>query len=329
MSVAKRILAVVAVLLAAGLLLAAAWWSSRPAPDVVQGEVEATQVNVSAKVPARLASLAVREGQKVAKGDPVATLDSPEITARLQQAEAARAAAVAVRDKVVAGAREEEIRAAREVWQRALHARELAEKTFVRVERLHRDGVLPAQRRDEAEANLAASRDAEEAAKAAYEMAVNGARSEDKAAAAAAVERASAAIAEVEAWRAETTLAAPVTGEVWRTLVEAGELVGAGYPIVTIVDLTDVWVTFNLREDRLAGLSIGDRLVAHVPALGRDVELAVSFIAPHGDFATWRSTSAQGGFDLKTFEVRARPVAAVEGLRPGMSAIVKWDRSPR
>ncbi|HPC84280.1 MAG TPA: efflux RND transporter periplasmic adaptor subunit [Thermoanaerobaculaceae bacterium] len=329
MSTARRILAVVAVLLAAGLLLAAAWWSSRPVPDLVQGEVEATQVNVSAKLPARLAALAVREGQRIARGDLVATLDSPEITARLQQAEAARAAAVAVRDKVVAGAREEEIRAAREVWQRALHARELAEKTFVRVERLHRDGVLPAQRRDEAEANLAASRDAEEAAKAAYEMAVNGARSEDKAAAAAAVERASAAIAEVEAWRAETTLAAPVTGEVWRTLVEAGELVGAGYPIVTIVDLTDVWVTFNLREDRLAGLSIGDRLVAHVPALGRDVELAVSFIAPHGDFATWRSTSAQGGFDLKTFEVRARPVAAVEGLRPGMSAIVKWDRSPR
>lgn len=329
MSVAKRILATVAVLLAAGLLLAAAWWSSRPAPDVVQGEVEATQVNVSAKVPARLASLAVREGQKVAKGDPVATLDSPEITARLQQAEAARAAAVAVRDKANAGAREEEIRAAREVWQRAVHARELAEKTFARVERLSRDGVLPAQRRDEAEANLATSRDAEAAARAAYDMAVNGARREDRAAAAAAVDRAAAAIAEVEAFRAETTLAAPASGEVWRRYVEVGELVGAGYPIVTIVDLTDVWVTFNLREDRLAGLAVGDRLTARVPALGREVELEVSFVAPQGDFATWRSTSAQGGFDLKTFEVRARPVGAVEGLRPGMSAVVKWDRSPR
>ncbi|NLH11834.1 MAG: efflux RND transporter periplasmic adaptor subunit, partial [Holophagae bacterium] len=107
------------------------------------------------------------------------------------------------------------------------------------------------------------------------------------------------------------------------------ELVGAGYPIVTIVDLTDVWVTFNLREDRLAGLAIGDRLTARVPALGREIELAVSFIAPQGDFATWRSTSAQGGFDLKTFEMRARPVAPVAGLRPGMSAIVKWDRIPR
>jgi len=210
-----------------------------------------------------------------------------------------------------------------------MHARELAEKTFARVERLHADGVLPTQRRDEAEANLVTSRDAEEAARATYDMAVNGARREDKAAAAATVDRANAAIAEVEAFRAETTLTAPVAGEVYRKHVEVGELVGAGYPIVTIVDLTDVWVTFNLREDRLAGLAIGDRLTARVPALGREIELAVSFIAPQGDFATWRSTSAQGGFDLKTFEMRARPVAPVAGLRPGMSAIVKWDRIPR
>ncbi|HPK65717.1 MAG TPA: efflux RND transporter periplasmic adaptor subunit [Thermoanaerobaculia bacterium] len=328
MNVAKRVLTVITIVLAAGLLLAAAWWSSRPAPDVVQGEVEATQVNVSAKIPARLASLAVREGEVVAAGDLVATLDSPELTARLQQAEAARAAAAAVRDKAYAGAREEEIRAAREVWQRAMHARELAEKTFARVERLHADGVLPTQRRDEAEANLVTSRDAEEAARATYDMAVNGARREDKAAAAATVDRASAAIAEVEAFRAETTLTAPVAGEVYRKHVEAGELVGAGYPIVTIVDLTDVWVTFNLREERLAGLAIGDRLTARVPALDREIELAVSFIAPQGDFATWRSTSAQGGFDLKTFEMRARPVAPVAGLRPGMSAIVTWDRAP-
>jgi len=323
---AKRVVSVVAVLLAAALLVAAAWWGSRPAPEVVQGEVEATQVNISAKVPGRLSALAVQEGQRVSKGDPIATLDSPELTARLQQAEAALAAAVAARDKALAGAREEEIRAAREVWQRAVHGRELAEKTFARVERLHRDGVLPAQRRDEAEANLATARDAEEAAKAAYDMAVNGARREDKAAAAAAVDRAAAAIAEVEAFRTETALVSPLVGEVWRRHAEVGELVGAGYPIVTIVDVSDVWVTFNLREDRLAGLAIGDRLTAQVPALGGEVELAVSFIAPMGDFATWRSTNAQGGFDLKTFEVRARPIGAVGGLRPGMSAIVAWDR---
>lgn len=324
----KRGAVVVAVLLAGGLLVAAVWWSSRPLPDVVQGEVEATQVNISAKIPARVASLEVREGQPVAKGDLVATLDSPELHARRQQAEAARAAAEAQRDKANHGAREEEIRAARELLQRATHARELAEKTFARIDRLNRDGVVPTQRRDEALAMLETSKDAEEAARAAHDMAVNGTRVEDKATAVAAVDRAAGAVAEVDAFAAELRLASPIAGEVWRRNVEVGELVGAGYPIVSVVDLTDVWVTFNLREDRLAGLEMGDRLHVQVPALGsREIELEVTFIAPQGDFATWRATSAQGGFDLKTFEVRARPTSPVEGLRPGMSAVAHWDRT--
>jgi len=187
--------------------------------------------------------------------------------------------------------------------------------------------VLPAQRRDEAEAQLKTARDAEEAAKAGYDMAVGGARTEDKDAAQALVARADGAISEVEAFLAETRLAAPLAGEVYRRNVEVGELVGPGYPIVTIVDLTDVWVTFNLREDRLAGISMGQVLRGRVPALGgREVELKVDFIAAQGDFATWRATNAQGGFDLKTFEVRARPTSPVAGLRPGMSVVVEWAR---
>jgi HlyD family secretion protein len=323
----KRGAVALVVLLAGGLLAAAVWWSSRPLPDVVQGEVEATQVNISAKIPARVASLAVREGQAIVKGDLVATLDSPELHARRQQAEAVKVAAEAQRDKADHGAREEEIRASRELLERARHARELAEKTFARIDRLNRDGVVPTQRRDEALALLETSRDAEEAARAAHDMAVNGTRVEDKAAAAAGVDRATGAVAEVDAFAAELRLASPITGEVWRRNVEVGELVGAGYPIVSVVDLTDIWVTFNLREDRLAGLGMGDRLRVQVPALGsREIELEVTFIAPQGDFATWRATSAQGGFDLKTFEVRARPTSPVEGLRPGMSAVVRWDR---
>lgn len=323
----KRGAIALTILLAGGLVLAALLWSSRPLPDVVQGEVEATQVNISAKLAARVASLEVREGQVVAKGDLVATLDSPELQARRQQAEAARSAAEAQRDKANHGAREEEIRAAKQLLERARHGRELAEKTFARVERLNRDGVVPTQRRDEAQAQLETSRDAEEAARATFDMAVNGTRSEDKATAVAGLERATAAVAEVDAFGAELRLTSPIAGEVWRRNVEVGELVGAGYPIVSVVDLNDVWVTFNMREDRLAGLKIGDPLRVVLPALGSpEIELKVTLIAPQADFATWRATSAQGGFDLKTFEVRARPISPVEGLRPGMSAVVRWDR---
>jgi HlyD family secretion protein len=319
----KYLLVTVAVATGVAVCAIAAFLASRPAPETMQGQVEATEVNVASKIAGRLATLAVRDGQRVDRGAELATLDSPEIRARLDQAQAAKGAAAAQRDKAYHGAREEEIRAAKNVWLRTQHATEFAEKTFRRVDRLNTDGVLPTQRRDEAEAGWKTAKDAEEAAKASYDMALKGARPEDKDAAAAMVDRASGAISEVEAFLAETRLVAPIAGEVYRHNVEPGEVVAAGYSVVTIVDLSDLWVTFNVREDRLAKLPMGRRITARVPALGgRDVQLDIYYIAPQGDFATWRATNAQGGFDLKTFEVRARPVGSLDGLRPGMSAVV-------
>lgn len=320
-------LTLVVLLAVAGGLWRWAWKLSQPAPEVIQGQVEGTLVNVSSKIPGRVASVLVREGQMVRRSDPLVTLDSPEIQARLDQAEAAREAAAAQRDKAFNGAREEEVRGAKSLWERARHATELADKTFRRVDRLNKDGVLPAQRRDEAEAQLATARDAEAAAKAAYDMAVSGARAEDKEAAAALVGRARGAISEVNAYLGETRIAAPVDGEVYRRNIEPGEIAAAGYPVLTLLDPTDMWATFQFREDKLSGLKIGDRIGARVPALrDRHLELTVSYIAPAGDFATWRATSAQGGFDLKTFEVRARPDRPVPDLRPGMSVLLEGRR---
>ena len=321
----KGILALAAGVAVLGLLGLAALLLARPAPETLQGEADATKVDVAAKVAGRIATIAVKEGDSVAKGDPVATIESPEIRARLEQAEAAKAGAEAQSRKADNGAREEEIRAAKSQWDRARHAAELAEVTFGRLERLARDGVVPNQRRDEAEAQWKTSRDAAEAAKAVYDMALAGARREDRDTATALVTRATGAVDEVKAFLAETTVAAPAAGEVYRRNVEPGEIVPAGFPIVTLVDLSDVWVTFQVREDRLERLKMGATVPARFPALGaREIPLTVFFVAPQADFATWRSTSAQGGFDLKTFEVRARPSKAVTGLRPGMSAVVTW-----
>ncbi len=324
MRILRIVVSLVVVLAVVGGLARWAWVLSQPVPEVLQGQVEGTLVNVSAKIPGRVSSILVREGQTVQKADLVVTLDSPEIQARLDQAEAARQAASAQRDKAYNGAREEEIREARNMWERAQHATELAEKTFRRIDRLNKDGVLPAQRRDEAEAQLKTADDAEAVARAAYDMATRGARLEDKETATAQVTRARGAIAEVQAYLGETQISSPVAGEVYKRSVEPGEMVAAGYPILTILVPDDVWATFQLREDKLAGLRIGERVTGRVPALsGRRVVWQVSYIAPLGDFATWRATSAQGGFDLKTFEVRARPEAPVAGLRPGMSVILE------
>ncbi len=321
----KGILALVAGVAVLGLLGLAALLLARPAPETLQGEADATKVDVAAKVAGRIATIEVKEGDSVKKGDPVATIESPEIRARLDQAEAAKAGAEAQSRKADNGAREEEIRAAKSQWDRARHAADLAEVTFGRLERLARDGVVPNQRRDEAEAQWKTSRDAADAAKAMYDMALAGARREDRDTATSFVSRAAGAVDEVKAFLDETKVSAPAAGEVYRRNVEPGEIVPAGFPIVTLVDLSDVWVTFQVREDRLQRLKMGATVPARFPALGADeIPLTVFFVAPQADFATWRSTSAQGGFDLKTFEVRARPSKSVTGLRPGMSAVLTW-----
>lgn len=318
-----RILVWTALIAAALVFLAAVWLHSRPKPEVIQGQIEATQVNVAPKVAGRIVDLPAREGVRVRRGDLLAVLDSPDIQARLAQAEAARSAAAAERDKAEHGAREEELRSAENDWRRAGHAAELAETTCGRIRRLAADGVVPRQRLDEAETAFRTAQDLVNIARARLDMARNGARSEDKAAATAVELRAAAAVAEIGSLVAETRIMSPIEGEVYRKNIELGELVGPGSSVVTIVDLKDPWATFNVREDQMHCFSMGARLELRIPALaGERAEFKVYFIAPQGDFATWRTTESQGGFDLKTFEVRARPVHPIPGLRPGMSALL-------
>jgi HlyD family secretion protein len=297
---------------------------AQPVPLVVQGNIEATEVDVSSKIPGRIESILVREGDAITKDTLVATINSPEIQAKLRQANASRKALSAQRDKANHGARQEDIRAAEAAWKRAQGAADLAETTFRRVERLNKDGVVPTQRRDEAETGWKTARDAEAAARAMYDLALNGARSEDKAAATAMVDAASGVVDEVESYLEETKIVAPAAGEVFRRNIQPGEMVSAGLPIVTLIDLSDIWATFQIREDQLAGLTMGSRIRLAIPALGnREEVFQVSYLAAAGDYAAYRSTSAQGGFDVKTFEVRARPVSPVSGLRPGMSVILR------
>ena len=315
---ATLIAVVVLAVLAFGL-----WLSFRPKPILLEGEIEATEFDVAAKVPGRVEAVAVKLGQAVERGTLLFTLESPELRAKLTQAEGARDAAGALRRKADTGARQEEIRAAEQQWLRAKAGADLAEVTLERVERLHRDGVVPRQRRDEAEAQAKAMRAAAASAKAVHDMAVAGAREEDRAAATAVAAQAGGAVSEVEAYLAETRITAPHAGEVASLLIDPGEIAPAGFPVITLVDLSDVWVVLQIREDLLAGIGMGTELTGLVPALGgRAVTFKVDYLAALGAFATWRATSASAGFDLKTFEIRARPTTPVPGLRPGMTVVV-------
>lgn len=308
-------------------LIYTTWLLSRPVPLEVQGQVEAVQVKVSSKVTGRIDSLAVKRGDKVKKGDLLYTIESPEVEAKLNQAEAAWLAADAQRLKAENGAQAEDIQAAYNTYLKAAAALEFAEKSHHRIENLFAEGVVPAQKRDEMEMQLKVARETAAAARVIWEKAKNGARIEDRKAAAAMVQKADAVVAEINSFVNETHVYARISGEVGNILAERGELTPAGFPVVTLIDLTDAWVTFNLREDLLANIRIGSVITARFPALGmQEIPLKITYINALGDFATWNATKTTGDFDMRTFEVHARPTEHHEGLRPGMSALVNWDK---
>lgn len=294
----------------------------RKGPEIIQGQAEVSEYRISSKVPGRILEYRVKEGDTVYKGDTLAILEAPEVYAKMAQAEAAEAAAQAQQQKAYKGARAEQIQAAYEMWQKAKAGLEIAEKSYNRVKNLYEQGVMAAQKFDEVTAQLNAAKATEQAAKSQYDMAKNGAELEDKLAATALVNRAKGAVAEVGSYIKETILLAPVDGEVSEVFPKEGELVGTGAPIINLSQLDDLWVTFNVREDLLKDISMGQTFTAYVPALDKDVEVKVTYMKDLGTYAAWKATKTTGQYDLKTFEVRGEPVGEVEGLRPGMSVIL-------
>lgn len=295
----------------------------RKGPEMIQGQAEVTEYRVSSKVPGRILELRVKEGQKVNAGDTLAILEAPDVVAKMEQAQAAEAAAQAQNEKAIKGARVEEIQGAYEMWQKAIAGVDIAEKSYKRVKNLYEQGVMSAQKHDEAKAQRDAAIATEKAARSQYQMAKNGAEREDKMAAAAMVERAKGAVAEVESYIKETYLIAQAAGEVSEIFPKMGELVGTGAPIMNISILDDMWATFNVREDLLKDLTMGAEFEAFIPAMDKTIKLKVYYLKDLGTYAAWKATKTTGQFDLKTFEVRGLPVDKIEGLRPGMSIIIK------
>ena len=323
-SINNMLLAFITFVGVVGLVAFTGFFLLTPPDDIIMGQVEATQVRISGKVPGRIEAYRFSEGDKVKVGDTLVFLDTPEVLAKLQQAEAVRRAAEAQNAKAIKGARAQEIAGAYEMWQKAKAGLDIAQKSYTRVQNLFDKGVMSAQKRDEAEASYKAMAATEKAAKSQYDMAVDGARVEDKAAAAALVGQAAGAVAEVESYLKEAALVSPIDGEVSERFPEVGELVGTGAPIMNITDLNDMWVTFSIREDHLKNIKIGTELDAFIPALdNRPVKLKVYYMKDMGTYAAWKATKTNGQFDSKTFEVRARPMEKVADLRPGMSVIKK------
>lgn len=302
----------------------AGYITAKPKAMTIQGEAEATEYRVSGKVPGRVEEIFVREGSMVHKGDTLVLIDSPEVRAKLAQAKAARDAALAQSRKAVNGARQEQISGAYQLWQQAIVQEDVLKKSFERTQNLYDQKVISTQKYDEVKAKYDAAVSQTLAAKSQYDMAVNGARQEDKDAALALVHQADGAIQEVEGYLSELYLTAPSDGIISSVYPKAGELVGQGAPVMTVTDLSDVWFTFNIREDYLHGMKTGDKITLSIPALdGKKCEAVVNYIAVRDSYATWKATKEIGQYDAKTFEVRAVPQQTIDGILPGMTAIIE------
>ena len=318
------VIGIVALIVIILLIAIIGYFVSKPKPLVIQGEAEASEYRVSGKVPGRIEEMYVKEGQMVHKGDTVAFIDSPEVRAKLAQANAVKAAVSAQSRKAQNGARKEQIAGAYELYQTALVQEDVMKKSFDRIQKLYDQKVIAAQKYDEVKAKYDAAVAQTKAAKSQYDMAVNGARAEDKAAAQALVDQANGALMEVESYLGELYLTSPSDGIISAVFPKVGELVGQGAPVASVTDLNDIWFTFNVREDYLHGMKQGDKITVIIPALdGKEVPATVNYVAVRESYATWKATKETGMYDAKTFEVRAVPDVKVDGIRPGMSAIVK------
>ena len=293
--------------------------------DVIQGQVEVTEYRVSSKVAGRIMELRVQEGDYVHVGDTLAILEAPEVQAKMQQAQSAEEAAAALRQKAVNGTRQEQIQSAYSVLQQAQAGFDIAEKSYHRIQHLFDEGVMSAQKRDEAYAHYRAAEAQMHTAQSQYDMAVNGARREDKDALAAQASRARGAVDEVGSYVRETVQTAQMAGEVTDVYPKLGELVGTGSPITSIAVMDDLYGTFNVREDELRGISVGSEITAFIPSFKTEMKMRIYYLKDQGSYAVWKATKANGGYDLKTFEVKARPIDRPDGLRPGMSLVLKCE----
>jgi HlyD family secretion protein len=320
MKIADKMLMIIIIAIAIIAGFFAVNWKKDSPDTFLSGMVETRHIDVASKIAGRIDSLLVHEGDSVAKGTVLAVLESKELSAKVEQARGAMDAAGAKNDLAKNGARPQELEAAEKAYLQAKAQCELFEKTFKRVSNLHQDSVISSQEYDQVQAQYISARELMDAAKAKFEMVKEGARSEDKIAAKSIYYQASNAYQEASAYLEELSLKSPLNGEVEKVVSDPGEVIGAGYPVVTIIDPTDLWVILQVKENSMSTFKKGAIFKGTVPALGNIVvSFKVTYISPMADFATWRPTNQKGEFDIRTFEIHLRPVDAVNGLRAGMT----------
>lgn len=324
-SVSKKEKALILTLLIVIIILAAAaifgFLCIKQQPDTIQGQADATEIRISGKLIGRIDDIYVHEGDTVRQGDTLVHIHSSIMDAKRQQADAMENVAAAANRKVDAGTRSQIINGAHDLLQQATAAKEIAEKTYTRMENLYAKGVVSAQKRDEAKAAYDAAAAGQRAAQSQYELAKAGAQKEDRQAAASMVSAAKGTVKEVDAFLEDQYLIAPCDGIVTVIYPEVSELVAAAAPIMTI-QKDDRWAVFNVRETALKNIKNGTKIKVYIPALDKKTTMTVYYIKDMGSYANWQPTKATGSYDARTFQFKARPDEKIDNFLPGMSVVL-------
>lgn len=292
-------------------------------PEILQGQIEATEIRISGKIPGRIDRFFVKEGQNIQKGDTLVIINSPEIRAKYDQVNALGDVAVYENQKVEEGTRKQVIESVRQLWVKTQSDLELARTTYNRIQSLYRDSVVTAQRRDETEALYKAAQSAERAAYQEYQMALDGARKQDRESSRSLVSAAKSSIQEVASLLEDSKLTAPESGQIAVIYPKQGELIGPGSPIMSLIVLEDAYVILNVREDLMPHFKVGGKFKGDVPSVNqKGIEFEIYYISPLGSYSTWKSTKQVGSYDMRTFEIKAKPTRKTTDLRPGMSVLV-------
>jgi HlyD family secretion protein len=302
---------------AAGVGAAAFWRPGTGAPVV--GIVRATEIRVAPEVGGQVAAIKVRKGDRVKAGDPVVELSALELTASVAQARAALAAAVADRNNVYAGVRAEQIATLAAEIAKAKSRLAYAEQQLTRVSTLARGDNAPQQSLDQAENDMASARADVAEAEANHAAAQAGPTREQRAIADAQVEAASTAVRVLERRLEKTVLRAPSDGVVTVIVAEVGEAVRAGEPVLAIDEPRKRWLSFNVREDNLRGLTVGSQVRISRPGASGEITAVITELMPLGAFATWQAERAIGDHDRNTLRLRFDPQGDPTELEPGMT----------
>jgi HlyD family secretion protein len=311
----------IALVLAAGVLIYSVRHSESPATII--GVVRATEVRVEPEVTGQLVSIAVEKGAQVHAGDILAWLSAIELAAQADQARAALASAIATRNNVYAGVRREQVDSLKAEIAKASARLDYVQAQLTRTSTLARESFESQQALDQAENDAASARADVAEAQANYDAAVAGPTREERAIADAEVQAASAAVAVLERRLEKTVLRAPSDGVVSVVAAEVGENVRAGQAILMIEAAGKRWLSFNVREDHLGGLAVGQ--TAGVTRDGADgaIKGVITELRPLGVFATWQAERVIGDHDRNTLRLRLDPQGDPAGLEPGMSVWIE------